>query len=91
MLPAQPERKAVAVEAMRPARDAAEDPARRAAGHGIAQDVLRARLTDRVETLAASQHAASAQARRAMVSYSQVADNGERDSLRDLLGFDDYA
>jgi hypothetical protein len=91
ILPAQPERRPVAVEAPRPAGDAVEDPGRRTAGREVVDDALRARLAARAEVLATPQYGASAQARRAMLSYAQVAGQGERDSLRDMLGFDDYA
>ena len=57
----------------------------------MAEEALRAQWSNRVEVLASAQRAASPQARRAMASYNAVADQGQRDSLRHLLGFDDYA
>jgi hypothetical protein len=89
--PAQPERKTLAVEATQALADVGDEHGRHTPGRQMADEVMRAQWSARVEVLASSQRGASSQARRAMASYNAVADQGQRDSLRHLLGFDDYA
>jgi len=50
-----------------------------------------ARLVARAEVMATPQRGQSAHANRALATYARVAEDGERRSLRDMLGFDGYA
>lgn len=88
--PAARERTAVpGVAATDPVRDDSE---RRRPPHAAAQlnDGQRAALDERAGVYAA-QHAASHRANRALAAYATVAEDGERDALRHMLGFDTYA
>ena len=92
-LPLQPDRKAARVDAVRPARDPADEDVRQPQARRPIDEALRAAVTARAEVVGAPVRVAgtSAVARRALASYEQVADQGDRESIRQLLGFDDYA
>ena len=82
------------MQATQPARDAADQaasPSRQKAPPRIVDETERARLATRAEAFATRQSANSAYANRALASYAKVADEDERGSLRDMLGFDSYA
>lgn len=88
----QSERKAVAqVHAIARTRDAVDEPEQRPAPQRIIDEARRAQLVARAEAVAVRQGANTPHANRALASYNQVANDDERGSLRDLLGFDDYA
>lgn len=91
--PAQPlERKAVAaVNAARRSRDATDEPGRRPGAQRVIDESRHAELVGRPEVKVTPQRDQSAYANRALATYARVADDGERRSLRDMLGFDDYA
>ena len=80
-----------AVSAARHTRDAADEPGRRPAAQRVLDESRHARLVARAEVTAGPQRGHSAYANRALAAYARVADDGERRSLRDVLGFDDYA
>ena len=80
-----------AVRAPNRARDAADEPERREQPVRRIEPSERERLAAQVETLPDRHHDASARASRALASYAEVAEGGERSGLRDLLGFDAYA
>ncbi len=80
------------VRATRPAPDAAEDASRRQTPTAPLLDPEeRERLAARHELVAKQQPNYSLRANRALASYAQVAEVGERSALHDLLGFDGYA
>lgn len=90
--PAQQERKAIAgVQAPARARDAADEADPRAPTRRVIDEARRAHLVARVEAMATPHTGHSARVNRALASYGQVAVDNERDTLRDMLGFDDYA
>jgi hypothetical protein len=51
----------------------------------------RERLASRMENRLEKHFGSSARTSRALASYAEVADGGERSGLHDLLGFDAYA
>lgn len=90
--PARQEQRTIApVQAPRRTRDAADQAAQQRGTQRVIDESRRAQLVARAETLATPHAGPSTRSSRALAAYSQVADHGERRSLRDLLGFDDYA
>ena len=88
----QQERRVVtAVNASQRSRDATDEPGRRPVAQRVIDESRHARLVARAEVTATPQRGHSTYASRALASYARVADDGERRSLSDLLGFDDYA
>ena len=80
-----------AVRAPNRARDSVDEPERRKqALQRIDQPELE-RLASRMENRLEKHLGSSARASRALASYAEVADSGERSGLHDLLGFDAYA
>ena len=80
-----------AVRAPNRARDAADEPARRGQPLQRIDQSEREHLVAQAQTLLDRHHAGSGRISRALASYSEVADSGERSGLQDLLGFDAYA
>lgn len=81
----------VAVRAPNRTRDAVDEPERRAQPvHRIGKSE-REHLAARVETLPDRRDDGSARVSRALASYAEIAEGGDRSGLRDLLGFDAYA
>lgn len=87
----QPQRTVGSVQATARSRDATDEPERRPPARHTIDESRRARLVARAETLATRQGEHSAHANRALASYARVAADADRDSLQDLLGFDEYA
>jgi len=79
------------VQATQRSRDATDQPARSGTAPRVVDEAERARLATRVEAMATRQTAHSAHANRALASYAKVANEDERGSLRDMLGFDGFA
>ena len=80
-----------AVRAPNRTRDAVDEPARRGQQ---AQRIGRSeheRLAAHAAIRQDRQHDGSARVSRALASYAEIAEGGERSSLHDLLGFDAYA
>jgi len=89
---ATPDQSSVAaVRAPNRARDAADESERREQPVRRIDPSERERLAAQVEALPDRQHDGSTRASRALASYAEVAEGGERSGLRDLLGFDAYA
>lgn len=87
-----PEREHRAVSAVHPsrrAREVSDDAPDRGVVHRpqLDQDDLAARA----EAYARQDPAPTSRAGRALAAYANVADQGDRSELRDLLGFDAYA
>ena len=80
-----------AVRAPNRARDAVDQPQRREQPSRVVAQSERKRLVAQAEALLDRQIGASAHVNRALASYAQVAEVGERSGLHDLLGFDAYA
>ena len=80
-----------AVRAPNRTRDAADEPERRRQPVQTVDQPTRERLAARLGSPLETHAPASARASRALASYAEVADNGERSGLQDLLGFDAYA
>ena len=82
-----------AVQAVRPARDAADQSEQRQARpHTLLLDeARRGRVAARPSAQVSPQPAHSAHSSRAIASYARVADDTDRHRLRDVLGFDGYA
>ncbi|MDJ0738419.1 MAG: hypothetical protein QNJ91_01800 [Gammaproteobacteria bacterium] len=79
------------MQAPRRARDAADQAGQQRGAQRVIDESRRTHLVARAEALATPQPGPTTRSSRALAAYSQVADHGERRSLRDLLGFDDYA
>ena len=80
-----------AVRAPNRTRDAADESERREQPVQRIGQAERERLAALVETLPDRQHDGSTHVSRALASYAEVAEGGERSGLHDLLGFDAYA
>lgn len=90
--PAQQQRTAVgAVSAAKRARDATDDPGRRQPVTPSIDPAERERLSARADGLVHRTASGTLRANRALAAYAEIADQGERSDLRDLLGFDAYA
>ena len=79
------------VQAPKRSRDATDEPAGRTPVRQVIDESRHAQLVARAEALVTQQKGHSALANRALASYAQIADSTERNSLQNLLGFDDYA
>ena len=79
------------ISAARQTRDATDQPGRSPAAQPVVDASRHARPVARAEVTVTPQRGQSAHASRALATYARVADDGERRSLRDMLGFDDYA
>lgn len=80
-----------AVSAPKPARDATDDPARRQAAMPSIDPAGRERLAARADGLLHRSASGTLRAHRALAVYAEIADQGDRSDLRELLGFDAYA
>jgi len=80
-----------AVRAPNPARDPADEAGSRPAQPRRIDRVPHEQLAAHAPPVASRQLDNSNRADRALASYAQVAADGERSSLHDLLGFDAYA
>ena len=80
-----------AVNATRRSRDATDEPGRRPGTQRVIDESRHAELVARADVKVTPQRGHSAYASRALATYARVADDGERRSLSDMLGFDSYA
>ncbi len=80
-----------AVRAPNRARDSVDEPERQTKPLQRIEQPERERLASRMENRLEKHFGSSARTSRALASYAEVADGGERSGLHDLLGFDAYA
>jgi hypothetical protein len=80
-----------AVRAPNRARDSVDEPERQTKPLQRIEQPERERLASRMENRLEKHLGSSARTSRALASYAEVADSGERSGLHDLLGFDAYA
>jgi len=72
-------------------RDAVEHASRRQPPSRVIEPVERERLAAEIENRLYQRYDTASRAGRAIASYASVADTGDHNGLRDLLGFDAYA
>ncbi len=87
-----PDKTAIAaVRAPNRVRDAVDEPERRQQPVQRIEPSQRERLAAQVEAVPGRQLDGSVRVSRALASYAEVSEGGERKGLHDLLGFDAYA
>jgi hypothetical protein len=91
--PAQPQKRTAvaAVNAAQPTRDAADEPSSRPPVKRVVDESRTTQIQASTDAVATPDRAHSAHVSRALAVYARVAGDGERRSLHDVLGFDEYA